>query len=175
MIIKWVPSHQSIQGNDVDQLAKTSLSLREVTKIPTSSADLKKRVSAHYNEAWKQTWSKLSADVRAFKPELGSTVPTDIPRPSQVVITRLRLETCKLTHGHYFTRTPRAMCSRCKVPMTLKHLFIDCAGFQTPRQALQKACSRLKVPMELNQLFHPNYPATLILHYLSDTAHIEKI
>ena len=54
-------------------------------------------------------------------------------RKYEVVLTRLRIGHCKLTHGHLMEGRPPPFCQDCLVPLTVKHVLAECSSYQQQR------------------------------------------
>lgn len=174
--LEWVPSHMGISGNEkADSLASHSLTLSSPTSVPLPLADLTRYLKRHYFAAWQAAWSRRSPALTLHKPLLGSSVETDLPRPHQVCITRLRLRTCSFTHQHYFTGTPPTSCQSCSCVMSLRHLLLDCPSLATARVPLFAACRKLQLPEHMDSLLSTDFPAPVLLAYLQATSYIDKI
>ena len=55
-------------------------------------------------------------------------------RKHEVVLTRLRIGHCKLTHGHLMEGHPPPFCLDCLVPLTVKHVLAECPSYQQQRR-----------------------------------------
>jgi ribonuclease HI len=168
--LEWLPSHVGIAGNEeADRLARQSLKLSTVTKLSPTLYDQLNNINSHYLNSWQQLWSTFSSSLTNFKTHIGPPTYTHLSRVDQVVITRLRLKTCKLTHSHYFTKSPHFSCTHCTCSMTLQHLFITCPVYHTARAPLIEACTLNNQPFAINTLVSESFPPALLLTFMHTT------
>jgi ribonuclease HI len=176
IVLEWVPSHTGIQGNEAaDALALRSLKLQTITGLPPTVDDQRRQIISYYSSLWQTHWTNQSLHYTEYKPLLGPPNYSNLSRPEQVAITRLRLQTCNFTHGHYFTKTPRPNCTICHCPMTIQHLLLVCPNYQTQRTPLVQTCKTLNKPFKLSTLLSNSYPTDLLLIFLRDTQYANKI
>ena len=132
--ICWIPAHVGIQGNEkADQAAKEACMLDvSINQIPVR--DWISSVKTLVFQDWQSKWEAqpLSNKLRNIKPTVYYW-PTSSQcfRHIEVILTRLRIGHTKLTHGHLMSTPHGAIleCSNCNVPMTVKHLLVDCPTF----------------------------------------------
>ena len=176
LIVEWVPGHVGIPGNEVaDTLAKSSLTLPSITNITLPSPDLRSFLLRHFRSRWQLDWSAAPPCITSFKQLLGPSTPLDLSRPDQVVISRLRLGVCALTHGHYFTHSPPPTCHTCTTRFTLPHLFFHCPTHAVARAPLLAFCRQHSLPLTLDSLFNHPIPYDIVLCFLSVTGFLHSI
>jgi kelch-like protein 2/3 len=174
--LAWVPSHMDIYGNEqADKVAKSALQLPNITAAPLSLSDLGRVITTHYRECWSTAWQAQREEVLRIKPTPSNSTPLDLPRPQQVCVSRLRLQTCLLTHGHYFSGDPRPICNPCSCPLTLDHLLLHCTVHSAHRHPLLVECTSLGVPFMLTSLLHPSFPSYLLWQFISAAGFAARI
>ena len=47
-----------------------------------------------------------------------------------VIINRLRLSHCRLTHSYLMSGDDQPVCESCRLPLTVKHILVDCPNLQ---------------------------------------------
>ena len=100
-MIEWVLGHKGVAGIEkADLLAKVAVQLPNIIETALSATDIKTLISRHYNKAWQQQWSNSGSRLLDVKQSIGFSAYQDLPRRQQVAMFRLRLGTCKLTHGY---------------------------------------------------------------------------
>ena len=57
-----------------------------------------------------------------------------MPRKWEVIMCRLRIGHSRLTHGHLMSGEHQPYCDDCLVPLTIKHLLIECPSHQELRE-----------------------------------------
>ena len=168
--VEWVPSHMGITGNEkADALAKQSLQLPNVNPIPKSCRELKVSNGQSYRDEWQREWSSLTTKLIYFKPKLSPTTYADKPRNIQLPLTRIRLRTTALTHGHLFKGLQPKQCDYCQERLTLQHLIIECPAYEDPRRKLTEFCSLNKVNLTITNVTSHTFPAELLVNFLTET------
>jgi ribonuclease HI len=176
VVIEWVPSHVGIKGNEAaDTLATESVNMRENSKASIPLDDLKKIIKNKLSENWQDDWSGSTTKLHHLKPILGPTVKTDIDRKHQVCLSRLRLGTCMLTHGHHITKTAKPMCQTCHCNLTLQHAIVDCPAFVLERRPMIEECFTSNVPLTLGNILSEEYSAAVVVGYLEATQLLKRI
>ena len=54
-------------------------------------------------------------------------------RHEAVIINRLRLGHCRLTHSYLMSGDDQPVCESCRLPLTVKHILVDCPNLQDTR------------------------------------------
>ena len=54
-------------------------------------------------------------------------------RHESVIINRLRLGHCRLTHSYLMSGDDQPGCESCRLPLTVKHILVDCSNLQDTR------------------------------------------
>ena len=57
-----------------------------------------------------------------------------MPRKWEVAICRLRIGHSRLTHGHLMNNEYQPFCEDCLVPLTIKHLVVECPSHMELRE-----------------------------------------
>ena len=144
--IMWCPSHTGIKENeDADKLANEAHETGVPTHIKMTSQEAIYITTMELQRKRRTVWKNSQERFSIINPELSSDIYIGLPRRKEVILTRLRLNTCKfqLMH-HYDHNIPEARCSKCDKKISFKHL-ITCP--QLTRQRDQ-----LKLEADLNGL-----------------------
>ena len=158
----WIPSHIGIRGNEiVDSIARRAVTeaLSE-THIPFS--DLKPLINAYIQKEWQHDWdSQPDNKLHKIRPKLNEHLPgTSGSRREEVVLTRLHVGHCRLTHSFYFTQEERPWCFACDEQLSVEHILLSCSDLIDVRHKHYTAAS-------MKQLFR-DVPPDIIFNFLHE-------
>ena len=171
-----MPSHQGIKGNEkADQLANKALDSPNINNIPAPRTKLHQTIENTTENAWCREWRGQDPAKIEFKPNPGPTAYFEEKRREQTILSRIRLKVTRLTHSHYFSRTPEKKCHHCDIKMTLEHLFIDCPLMVTQRRSITQHCNLKQIPMTLENIVSPPFPASILMKFLKDSNAYKEI
>ena len=133
----WVPGHMGIRGNEkADAAAKAALTLVAQATASVTYQDLQTAMRRIVLRQWSEVWTNVTNNkLRMIKPVTSvwsSSVGRN--RREEVIITRLRIGHCALTHSYLFTEEkipPR--CGYCGCHLTVRHLLTECDEHQLTR------------------------------------------
>jgi hypothetical protein len=121
----WVPSHVGIQQNEqVDALARDVVLATDPDPAQIPRSDYKCII----RNAVKHRWSNIEGNNYREISDLVTPLPHALSsnRSWSITLTRLRIGHSTLTHGHLMDRSYQPYCDDCLVPLTIKHLLIEC-------------------------------------------------
>ena len=125
----WVPSHIGVPGNEkADDLAKlATLSAVEVPSFPRY--DLKAFAKRKTRDIWEESWRNTSGNKLREISDKIELLPNSrcSNRAWERALTRLRIGHSRATHSHLMTRSEQPTCEYCVVPLTIKHLLVECS------------------------------------------------
>lgn len=126
----WVPSHIGIKGNEVADKAAKEAALGDHDNIRVyERQDIKCWLRTLAHREWEALWqevaptTKLGMIKRITKPWRSSFRGN---RREEVVLTRLRIGHCRLTHGFLMANDDPPICETCGVQKSVKHLLEEC-------------------------------------------------
>ena len=171
IIIEWTPSHMGIWGNEkADSLAKASVTLSTVNKIPFLKRELKCLIAKHYNIKWQNmaARSNISKNLEPIICRIRN-------RKQQIIISRLQLGATMLTFGHHINKTCKELCSLCKCNVNEEHIMIKCPLYKKERKLLQMACDTRQMPMNMESILSGEFPHEIVLTFLGEIGYIGRI
>ncbi|XP_072398323.1 uncharacterized protein [Diabrotica undecimpunctata] len=130
----WGPSHIGLQGNEEAdrtseaQQARNSETASKVRDVVLN--DLKSFIKVKVENLWQNQWDSSTSklcEVKTFVKPWKSKI-------HQVIVTRLRLGHTRLTHGHIIGHTNPTLCENCNIPLSVKHVLVECPRYQLQRQ-----------------------------------------
>lgn len=132
----WVPSHVEIVHNDrVDRLARDSVLTRAVSNVLLPRCDHQNFVKYTVTHKWRERW--LATPLNKYREISDSARP--LPSAStgsriwSICLTRLRIGHSRLTHQHLMDRSHQPYCEDCIVPLTIKHILVECPSHSEVR------------------------------------------
>ena len=133
--LTWIHSHIAIHGNErADRAAKKALQTRiSNTKIPYT--DLKPLINKFILKKWQKSWDHQTQNKLHH---IQDTITEWLAgyrrnRIKEVIMSRLHIGHTHITHSHRLKREDFPVCSTCKVPLTVKHILINCDRFRQIR------------------------------------------
>ena len=161
----WCPGHSGIKQNDlVDILAKSGTALNHITNIKESLVERNTKVRKDCVKRWQREWDEVSVPLHDLKPILGRWISSSRNnRREEVVLCRMRLDTCLFSVKHHFDGSARAECNTCNVEMTVKHIIIECPKFNVNRRLLMDNHN-----YNLNQILGDEYNHDKLFKFVRD-------
>jgi len=176
LVIEWVPSHVSIEGNEkADELASKALKLQQISTNWLGTADAYHSINTYYAKKNAELWVKNRLYRGTPDTSEQNYEHHSLPRQEQIIISRLRFRTTKITHGHYFNKSTPKTCQNCTTRLTLKHIFVDCPTLAEHRSLLVHHCSSLNKILELDFLLSSSFPPKALIQYLDKTGYLAEV
>ena len=136
--ICWVPAHVGLEGNEkADIAAKEAINSRPIDiKLPVGDYInvVKQYIKMEHQKLWDEESNnnklkQIKPFTSAWKSSSQST------RIQEVILTRLRIGHTRLTHGFLMSdpKDPAPRCHICNVPLSIKHILIECINFNRQR------------------------------------------
>ena len=156
IILTWIPHHIGIQGNErADRAAKKALqTCISNTKIPYT--DLKPFINKFIHKKWQKSWdSQTRNKVHHIQDTIGEWPASYRRNRKEVKISRLRIGHTHITHSHLLKGEDPSVCSTCKLPLTVKHILINCVRFR-------QICPKHYQTNNLKNLFKNSKPEEIL-------------
>jgi len=136
IILCWIPSHVNIRGNErADSAAKSALSF-PITNMQLPACELMPSVSKFCLDEWQDIWDCCEGNkLHSIYPTVGIVKHSkNISRYDSVVLNRLRIGHSRLTHSYLLNDDDSPTCQSCGIPLTVKHILVECANLQDIRE-----------------------------------------
>ncbi|XP_073972971.1 uncharacterized protein [Rhodnius prolixus] len=135
VIFVWIPGHSGIMGNETADVAAKAAANMESTVQRHLPVDVIREIKIKVLQGWQDEWTSVTANkLREIK---DIVTPWDSSyrgnRREEVVLARLRIGHTRLTHGYLMNRDAAPICSSCDVPLTVKHIMLDCSRYNRSR------------------------------------------
>ena len=153
-------------------MAKEALSNDEITSTLVPYEDLRASLKNVVLEQWRESWRTLNDNkLRSIKYTTAAwPSSTRINGREEVVITRLRIGHCPLTHAFLFTEEKQApQCDECRCPLSIRHILAECDKYRDAR-------ARFNINGDLESILgdHPTNLSSTIL-FLREIGLFNKI
>ena len=157
IILTWIPCHIGIQGNErTDRAAKKALqTLISNTKIPYT--DLKPLINKFILKKWQKSYDDQTQNKLHHIQDTIGEWPAGYRRnrKEEVIISGFRIGHTHITHSHLLKGEDFPVCSMCKIPLTVKHILINCDSFR-------QICPKHYQKNNLKNLFKNSKPEEIL-------------
>ena len=180
-IILWIPGHSGIPGNETaDIMAKEAVLLPDEEEYEVSIQEYIPHLRAACHQQFNRIWASYDppTNLKEIKDMAETWVSSKrTVRREEIVLCRLRLGHTRLTHSFLLDREPRPECAHCNCYLSVRHLLIDCIGYDDERQQLSALCHDVGVPMELRTILGDRYADLTdgVIRFLRDCDMFRKI
>ena len=135
----WTPAHVDIRGNELaDRAAKCAArSVGPALFQPfTYHRDFVPLIRRLVRERWQSEWLAVGhAHLLAIRDTTDPWSSAFLKsRRREVVLCRLRIGHCRLTHGFLMSGSAPTLCDRCGTRLTVRHVLLDCPHYASGRR-----------------------------------------
>lgn len=148
----WAPSHVGIRGNErADAAAKLATERGHISRWALPAGDFKSLIKRLVTERWAEQWRLLENNkLRSFKDDTRAYHSScQRSRAWEVKLARLRIGHTHRTHSFLMSGDALPYCEDCLVPLTVKHVLIDCPSFDAERT---RHFGNLPLPLALSSV-----------------------
>ena len=138
----WVPAHVGIEGNEkADTVAKSSLELIEIMKLPFSKGEAKAILKEEMNKKWQNSWDSDSKGRTYYniQKSISAQGVMRVNRREEVVMTRLRLDHTGLNKTLFIMgKSNSDKCAECNSIENTEHVLMHCKKYREARIRLKQ-------------------------------------
>lgn len=168
----WVPSHKGIYGNELaDQYAKESLA-DPISEIYTPLNNLKSYAKRRNIEMWQEIWKDTKDNkLRNIKEDtIKWKYKFKFNRQQKIVLNRLMIGHCNITHKHIFNREPPPQCQHCthNPILTVEHILVYCTSHTQTHPNLGNNLKEILGTTDYHSM-------QTLMHYLQSTDNLKEI
>lgn len=131
----WCPSHVDVYGNEqADRYAREAINLPMLAQsLPRD--DLKNSVRKSIRAAWLDEWQRADGvKLKEAMPDIPTKYIDTHIRSWSTKLTRMQIGHIKHTHSFLITGDERPYCMDCIVPLTVRHILLECPSYQQYRE-----------------------------------------
>ena len=173
----WVPGHVNITGNEkADAEAKeAAMAATPPLNRGINYTDMKRPIREAIFKKWQEDWNSLNIEgrklreikqeVRKWKSSLNKC------RRIETALSRLRVGHTNITHSYLMqSQANPPECERCRQPITVKHLLLECRKYASTRNKLYNNPSLSDMLAESS-----SFDLNKIISFLRETDLLSKI
>lgn len=145
----WVPSHVEISGNvrADSEARRAATSTRNILSSYLPYKDyyptIKTKLWCHWSTIWQNTRNNKLREIKNTASAWKSSAQKQ--RKSEILLTRLRIGHCRLSHRYLMEGAPAPYCEDCLVPLTVKHVLAECPTHNHVRRFCYPSSSTMDV------------------------------
>jgi ribonuclease HI len=135
----WVPSHVGVAHNELaDEAARNIIEEEYPIEVLIPRSDHRSVIKYHVTHKWRERWYNVENNKYRDISDNITPLPHALTdnRLWSVCLTRLRIGHSKLTHGFLMERGPLPYCDDCIVPLSIKHILIECPSHSDVRNRI---------------------------------------
>ena len=112
--------------------------------------------------------NEITKSVRPWK-----YYPMD--RKHEVVLARLRIGHSRLTHGFLMCGGPQPFCEDCLVPLTVRHLMVECPSLKDEREKYFYNFRNIDGSYSLAKILGSDFKEQNLFDFIKDIGVLEKL
>ena len=140
----WVPAHVGVSGNERADVLAGDGATRPAPNRPVPFRDIYSLIRISVLASWQHRW-----EVYAPASKMGEITRTVVQpwnyahvrgRRPETALARLRTGHTRLTHGYLMSSGAQPYCDECLVPLTVRHLLVECPSLAELRERYLYRC-----------------------------------
>ena len=173
----WVPAHVDIDGNEkADQLAKEAASELIPRRCNLPQKDFIREIKLSVKSFWQHQWIAIDFNkMREISEVVNPWHYGNMPRRDEILLCRLRIGHTRLTHGFLMSGQNQPYCDDCIVPLTIRHILLECPSLQELRGHFLADCRDEEGNYLLEKILGRDCNYLNILQYLEELGFLDEL
>ena len=154
----WCPAHVGVGGNEkADVLAKMAVSRLNIIKCHLPLNDFYPCIRSAFQDLWQFCWDLETQKMKEVAASVRPWRYFSLPRREEVVLSRLHIGHTRLTHRFLMEKLPQPHCEDCIVPLTVRHLLVECPSYCDERHKFLGDCRDRDGSLSLSTILGSNF------------------
>lgn len=138
----WVPAHVGVAGNEeADALAKAAARRPALSHFAVPATDLRSAIHRSVHNSWQERWITIGQNkLRTIRQSIEDWSYCGLSRRWETALARLRIGHTLYTHGFLMEGGHPPYCDDCLVPLTVRHLLVECPSLGDLRVQFLSRC-----------------------------------
>ena len=166
-----------VSGNErADELAKFAAYTLEAKDRPLPNRDLNPIIKAAAFHSWQFSWDLEECN------KMKETTTRECPwnyypmdRRRETALCRLRIGHTRLTHGFLMSQDPPPFCEDCLVPLTVRHLLVECPSLGETRFRFFSDCRDRQGNYLLREILGESFNEMNLFGFIEEVGFLAKI
>ena len=141
----WVPSHIGIRNNErADKATRNIINQQNIARVNISKSDYKALGKRKVGIDWRDHWrGEINNKLRKIKTDTVTWKTSyQNDREWEVKLCKIRIGHCAFTHEWLLKKYDRPYCQECIVPLTVRHLLLECPEYSQKRRTCLRRRNR---------------------------------
>ncbi|XP_050511759.1 uncharacterized protein LOC126887904 [Diabrotica virgifera virgifera] len=96
--------------------------------------DLQHTVNQMCLRVWQNLWNRTNLKLHSIQARIPALKIPALCRRDKIVMRRLRIGHCRLTHGYLMSQGNPPWCHTCNTRVTVKHILVECQLYTNTRR-----------------------------------------
>ena len=173
----WSPAHVGVAGNEAaDSLAKTAANRSDITRCPLPAKDMYPVIRSKILDSWKFSWELETQKMKEIAESIFPWKYSTMTRQREVILSRLRIGHTRMTHGFLMSGDHQPFCEDCLVPLTVRHLMVECPSLLDERERHFPASFKgIDGGFSLSKILGKDYKENCLFSFIEDIGILNKI